>query len=58
MADSKVTVYTLTHTLTVTCACCCDIVKGTQDLKMCSHADVPILPLCVFAAAVCLLAIL
>ena len=27
------------HTLTITCTCCYDEVKGTQDLKIYSHAD-------------------
>ena len=39
VSDSKVTVYTHTHTLTITCTCCYDEIKGTQDLKTCSHAD-------------------
>ena len=37
--------YTLTHshahTLTITC--CYDVIDGTQDLKICSHADSQIL---------------
>ena len=43
MSDSKVTVYTHTHTLTITCTCCHDVIKGTQDLKIYSHADSQIL---------------
>ena len=27
------------HTLTITCTCCYDETKGTQDLKIYSHAD-------------------
>ena len=33
----------LTHTLTITCTCCYDEIKGTQDLKIYSHADSQIL---------------
>ena len=29
----------LSHTLTITCTCCYDEIKGTQDLKIYSHAD-------------------
>ena len=39
MSDSKVTVYTHCLSLTITCTCCCDEVKGVQDLKIYSHAD-------------------
>ena len=34
-----------THTLTITCTCCYDEIKGTQDLKIYSHADSLILSL-------------
>ena len=38
-----ISLYTLTlthsHTLTITCTCCYDEIKGTQDLKIYSHAD-------------------
>ena len=33
-----------THTLTLTCTCCYDEIKGTQDLKIYSHAHSLILP--------------
>ena len=39
----KVTVYTRTRTITITCTCCYDEIKGTQDLKIYSHADSQIL---------------
>ena len=29
---------TLTLSLTINCTCCCDEIKGTQDLKIYSHA--------------------
>ena len=29
----------LSHTLTITCTCCYDVIKGTEDLKIYSHAD-------------------
>ena len=31
--------HSYSHTLTITCTCCYDEIKGTQDLKMYSHAD-------------------
>ena len=37
--------YSLTHTLTITITCCYDEIKGTQDLKIYSHADSQILTL-------------
>ena len=27
------------HTLTITCTCCYDVINGIQDLKIYSHAD-------------------
>ena len=36
-----------THTLTITCTCCYDEIKGTQDLKIHSHADAQILSRCI-----------
>jgi len=40
--------FSLTHTLTITitCPCCYDEFKGTQDLKIYSYADSQILSLC------------
>jgi hypothetical protein len=40
----------VTHTLAVTGPCCCDIIKGIQDFKMCSHADSLILSLSLSAS--------
>merc|ERR1711865_655086 len=36
------------HTLTITCTCCYDEIKGTQDLKIYSHADSLILSPCLY----------
>ena len=38
LSDSKVTVYNHTHTLTIPCTCCYDVISGIQDLKIYSHA--------------------
>ena len=40
------------HSLTITCTCCYDEIKGTQDLKIYSHADSQILSLSSCAAVV------
>ena len=37
--------YSHSHTLTITCTCCYDEIKGTQDLKIYSHAHSLILSL-------------
>ena len=44
--------HTLTHSLTITCTCCYDEIKGTQDLKIYSHADSQILSVSSCAAVV------
>ena len=36
--------FTYSHTLTITCTCCYDEIKGTQDPKIYSHAHSLILP--------------
>ena len=37
--------YSHSHTLSITCTCCYDEIKGTQDLKIYSHAHSRILAL-------------